>query len=147
MRSRRDQVQAHAYMVGRLTCALVHAEPDAPETPMRRTTLGSFGGLVIGAILVAVFLVWGLILPGGKAGALTSGTLIVASQTGSRYLYLGGVLSPVLNWASARLLLGGQPKVQMVRDSALADVPQGPPLGIVGAPDALPPAPARRWSR
>jgi ESX secretion system ATPase EccB len=142
MKTRRDQVQAHAYMVGRLTCALVHAEPDAAETPMRRTTLGSFGGLVIGAILVAGFLVWGLIFPGGKAGALTSGTLIVAKQTGSRYLYLGRVLRPVLNWASARLLLGGKPQVQMVPDAVLADVPQGPPLGIVGAPDALPPSPA-----
>jgi type VII secretion protein EccB len=140
MKSRRDQVHAHAYMLGRLTCALVHAEPDAAETPMRRTTLGSFGGLVIGAILVAVFLVWGLIFPGGKAGALTSGTLIVADQTGSRYLYLGGVLRPVLNWASARLLLGGEPQVKMMPDAALADLRQGPPLGIVGAPDTLPAA-------
>jgi type VII secretion protein EccB len=127
-------------MVGRLTSALVHAEPDAAETPMRRMTLGSFGGLMIGALLVAGFLVWGLIFPSGKAVALTSGTLIVTKSTGSRYLYLGGMLRPVLNWASARLLLGGQPQVQAVPDASLASTPQGPPLGIVGAPDSLPPA-------
>jgi type VII secretion protein EccB len=142
MNSRRDQVQAHAYMVGRLTCALVHAEPDAAETPMRRTTLGSFGGLMIGALLVAGFLVFGLIFPGGKASALTPGELIVSSQTGTRYLYLSGVLRPVLNWASALLLLGGQPKVQVVSGSSLSGIPEGPPLGIVGAPDSLPSASA-----
>jgi len=146
MKSRRDQVQAHAYMVGRLTCALVHAEPDAAETPMRRVTLGSFGGLMIGALLVAGFLVWGLIFPGGKASGLTSGTLIVSSQTGTRYLYLGGVLRPVLNWASALLLMGGQPKIQVVSGSSLTGIPQGPPLGIVGAPDSLPPASADHGS-
>jgi type VII secretion protein EccB len=142
MNSRRDQVQAHAYMVGRLTCALVHAEPDAPETPMRRTRVGAFGGLVIGALLVAGFMVWGLIFPGGRASALASGTLIVGKQTGTRYIYIGRALWPVLNWASARLLLGGQPQVQMVPDSSLASIPHGQPLGIVGAPDSLPSASA-----
>jgi type VII secretion protein EccB len=140
MRSRRDQVQAHAYMVGRLTCALTHAEPDAPETPMRRTRLGWFAGLIIGAIAVAVCLIVGLIFPSGKGGALASGELLVSSSTGGRYIYLGKTLRPVLNWASALLLLNGQPQVDTVSQAALSNVPQGPPLGIVGAPDTLPAA-------
>jgi type VII secretion protein EccB len=142
MRSRRDQVQAHAYMVGRLTCALMHAEPDAPETPMRRTRVGWFAGLMIGAIGVAVCLVVGLIFPSGKGGGLSSGDLLVSSQTGGRYIYLGKSLRPVLNWASALLLLNGQPQVDTVSQTALGKVPQGPPLGIVGAPDSLPAAAA-----
>jgi type VII secretion protein EccB len=44
----------------------------------------------------------------------------------------------VLNWASARLLLGGQPQVKTVPDASLASIPVGPALGIVGAPDSLP---------
>jgi type VII secretion protein EccB len=140
VRSRRDQVQAHAYVVGRLTSALVHAEPDAPESPMRRTTLGSFGGLMIGALLVAAFLVWGFISPVGKASALTAGELVMVKETGARYIYANQQLHPVLNWSSALLLLGGNPTMKSVSAASLAGVPPGPPLGIVGAPDSLPAA-------
>ena len=140
MKSRRDQVHAQAYVVGRLTSALVHAEPDAPESPMRRTTLGSFGGLMIGALLVAGFLVWGLISPASKATALTAGEFVMVNETGARYIYVGRQLRPVLNWSSALLLLGGNPKLTSVSAASLAGVPQGQPLGIVGAPDALPAA-------
>jgi type VII secretion protein EccB len=136
MRSRRDQVQAHAYVLGRLSSAMVHGEPDAFEPPMRRTTTGAFGGLMIGALGVAAFLI------ASKAVSLTAWDLIVVPQTGARYIYTGAELLPVLNWSSARLLLGGSPKVQNVSASALASVPQGTPLGIVGAPDALPSAAA-----
>ena len=139
MRSRRDQVQAHAYVVGRLTAALVHGEPDAPESPMRRTTLGSFGGLMVGALALAGFLIWGLISPASKAAALTAGELVMVKQTGARFIYVGGKLRPVLNWASAELLLSGKATVQAVTAAQLAGVPQGPPLGIAGAPDILPP--------
>jgi type VII secretion protein EccB len=138
MQSRRDQVHAHAYMVGRLTSALVHAEPDAPESPMRRILLGSFGGLLIGALAIAGFMIWGLIAGGSTAAKLTAGALIEAKETGSRYIYVGGVLRPVLNLASVRLLLGGQPTIQTVPQATLAALPQGRPLGISGAPDTLP---------
>src|SRR5260370_18753554 len=140
MRSRRDQVHAHAYVMGRLTSAFVQAEPDAPESPLRRTSLGSFGGLMIGALLVAGFLIWGLIFPGSKAGALTAGELVVVKQTGARYIYAGRELRPVPNWSSARLLLNGNPQLKFVSATSLAGLQKGPPLGIAGAPDALPAA-------
>src|SRR5260370_7961549 len=81
MRSRRDQVQAHAYVVARLTSALVHGEPDAPESPLRRTGLGSFGGLLLGTLLVAACLVWGLISTGRKPALLPAGELPMSKKT------------------------------------------------------------------
>src|SRR5450755_113606 len=140
MRSRRDQVQAHAYMVGRLTSALVHAEPDAPESPLRRTGLGSFGGLLVGALIVAAFMVWGLISPGSKASALTAGELLLVKETGTRFIYAGSELHPVLNYSSALMLTGGDATMTSVSSSALNGIPQGQPLGILGAPDQLPAA-------
>jgi type VII secretion protein EccB len=140
MRSRRDQVQAHAYMVGRLTSALVHAEPDAPESPLRRTGLGSFGGLLVGALIVAAFMVWGLISPGSKASALTAGELLLVKETGTRFIYAGNELHPVLNYSSALMLTGGDATMTSVSASALNGIPQGQPLGILGAPDQLPAA-------
>ena len=140
MRSRRDQVQAHAYVVSRLTSALVHGEPDAPESPLRRTGLGSFGGLLLGTLLVAAFLVWGLISAGHEPAALAAGELVMAKETGARYLYAGRELRPVLNWSSALLLTGGNTAMTVVPAATLASLPQGQPVGIVGAPDTLPAA-------
>ncbi len=138
MRSRRDQVQAHAYVVSRLTSALVHGDPDAPESPLRRTGLGTFGGLLLGTLAVAAFLVWGLISAGDKPAALTAGELVMAKETGARYVYAGHELRPVLNWSSALLLTGGNTAMTAVPAAALAGIPQGQPVGITGAPDTLP---------
>jgi type VII secretion protein EccB len=140
MRSRRDQVQAHAYVVSRLTSALVHGEPDAPESPLRRTGLGTFGGLLLGTLVLAAFLVWGLISAGNKPAALTAGELVMAKETGARYVYAEHELWPVLNWSSALLLTGGNTALTVVPAATLAGIPQGQPLGIVGAPDTLPAA-------
>ena len=140
MRSRRDQVQAHAYVVGRLTSALVHGEPDSPESPLRRTGLGSFGGLLLGTLMVAAFLVWGLISAGSKTAAMTAGELIMAKETGARYIYAGHELRPVLNWSSALLLTGGNAAMTVVPAASLTGIPQGQPVGIVGAPDTMPAA-------
>lgn len=142
MKSRRDQVQAHAYVVGRLTSALVHGEPDAPESPTRRTTLGSFGGLMLATLAVAGFLIWGLISPSKAAATFTAGELVMVKETGSRYIFARHELHPVLNWASALLLLNGNSAIKAVSAASLASakVPQGQPLGIVGAPDSLPAA-------
>jgi type VII secretion protein EccB len=140
MRSRRDQVQAHAYVVSRLTCALVHGEPDAQESPLRRTGLGTFGGLLLGTLAVAAFLVWGLISTSGKPVALTAGELVMAKETGARYIYAGHELRPVLNWSSAMLLTAGNTAMTAVPAATLAGLAQGQPVGIVGAPDSLPAA-------
>ncbi len=40
MRSKRDQVQAHTFMMGRLTSGMLLADPDAPESPLGRTSRG-----------------------------------------------------------------------------------------------------------
>jgi type VII secretion protein EccB len=138
MQSRRDLVQAHAYVVGRLVSALVRADPDASETPSRRNTVGWFSGLLVAAILIAGFAIFGLIFPGGGHKWMKPGALVVEKETGNRYVYLGAQLRPVLNTASVRLLLNGSPPLLRVARASLAGVPHGQPIGIVGAPDALP---------
>jgi type VII secretion protein EccB len=139
MTSRRDQVQAYGFVQGRLTSALVHGEPDAAEPPMRRTRSAMLGGVMLGLLGIAGFLLWGLISPVNKAAAApTAGDLIVVSQTGATYIDGGGKLFPVLNWSSARLLLDGSPEVENETAAAIAGMPRGATLGLVGAPDSLP---------
>src|SRR6266511_3046287 len=138
MHTRRDQVQAHTFMVGRLVSALLRGEPDLATPPLRRTTVGLLVGCILGVIAVGGFAVYGIIRPSQSTAWRHPGTLIVDRQTGTRYVLAGGRLHPVLNYASARLLLGRSMTVALVPADTLAAVPRGGPVGIPGAPDALP---------
>ncbi len=140
MQSRRDQVQAHLFVMSRLSSGMLRAEPDTPDTPTGRTTRGAVTGLVLGVLVGLGVAVFGMMKPGGNTGWAKPGTLVVVNESGARFLYLGGVLRPVLNQTSAKLLTGDQLKVDQVGLASLSGVARGGPLGIVGAPDALPPA-------
>ncbi|MGW3150331.1 type VII secretion protein EccB [Streptomyces sp. NPDC001177] len=138
MHSKRDQVQAHLFLMGRLTSSMLRADPDAPESPQGRTNRGVAISLLIAVILSAGAFVFGLISPGTKDSWHSSGALIVDQDTGSRYLYLDGRLRPVRNYASVLLLGGGGLKSTTVHTSSLQGTAHGTPVGIPGAPDALP---------
>ncbi|CAN3979134.1 type VII secretion protein EccB [Kitasatospora purpeofusca] len=141
MQSRRDQVQAHLFVMSRVAAGVLRAEPDAPDTPVGRTNRGAAIGLAVALLIGAGAGVYGLIKPGGATGWKQPGTLVVVKESGARYVFAGGLLHPVLNEASARLLAGDQLKVDQVSARSLDGAPRGTPVGIVGAPDGLP-APA-----
>src|SRR5690349_11513318 len=123
MYSRRDQADAHAFLVGRLIAAVLRTEPDARDRPLRRTSVGMLGGVAIGVLVVAAVVAIGLFTGsgngtgigsvgagmgiGGPKGWRKPGTLIVDKDNGNRYLLIGDQLRPVLNYASARLLVRG----------------------------------------
>ncbi|MEW2168177.1 type VII secretion protein EccB [Streptomyces sp. NPDC007084] len=137
MDSKRDQVQAHMFMMGRLTSGMLRADPDSAESPQGRTNRGIVIGIVIAVIVAAGAFVIGLISPGTKGGWREDGTLVVNKDTGSRYLYLSGRLRPLRNYTSAKLLLGKDAKTVSVGTKSLAGTPHGAPVGIPGAPDTL----------
>lgn len=139
MDNKRDQVQAHMFMMGRLTSGMLRADPDAAESPQGRTNRGIMWGLIIGAVVAAGAFVLGLISPApSKGGWREDGTVVVEKETGSRYLYLSGRLRPLRNYASAKLLLGADMKVETIKASELAGTPYGAAVGIPGAPERLP---------
>ncbi|MFE2413403.1 type VII secretion protein EccB [Kitasatospora sp. NPDC059408] len=140
MQSRRDQVQAHLFVVSRLASGMLRAEPDAADTPTGRTTRGAVTGLALGVLIGLGAAVYGVMVPGGDTAWAKPGTLVMVKETGARYLYVGGQLHPVLNDTSAKLVAGEQMAVEEVSRASLADTPRGAPVGIAGAPDGLPPA-------
>ncbi|MET8635069.1 type VII secretion protein EccB [Streptomyces sp. NPDC004096] len=140
MQSKRDQVQAHAFVMSRLTSGMLLADPDAPESPLGRTTRGVVIGTVIAVVIAAAAVVYGLINPGGNDSWRTANSLIVNKETGGRFLYVGGRLRPVRNYASALLIGGADLKTTDVRTASLRDTPVGAPVGIPGAPDSVPEA-------
>lgn len=138
MHSQRDQVQAHRFVMDRVTSGILRVEPDALRTPTSRTLRGSIGGLILGVLLCIGAGVYGLVKPGGTTGWAKNGTLVVAKDTGAAYFYMNNALHPVLNETSAKLLAGTQMTVDDVTSSQLLGAPLGAPVGIVGAPAALP---------
>jgi type VII secretion protein EccB len=139
VQTRRDQLQAHVFVVTRLVSALMRADPDQPERPLRRTATGGVAGLAVAVVILAASTVYHLSGQGGAQAWQQAGAIIVDKGTGTRYVYLGGVLRPALNYASARLAAGGaQAQVRMVSGKMLDSVPHGRPVGIPGAPDQLP---------
>ncbi|MFI1829717.1 type VII secretion protein EccB [Streptomyces sp. NPDC020412] len=140
MQNKRDQVQAHMFLMGRLTSGMLRSDPDAPESPQGRTNRGIAIGIIV-AVLVAVgAFVVGLVSPGKQNSWKTSGDLIVDKATGARYLHLDGRLRPVRNYASAKLLGGAKLSTTTVSTGSLKGTPRGTPVGIEGAPDELPSA-------
>ncbi|KUO05525.1 type VII secretion protein EccB [Streptomyces caeruleatus] len=140
MQNRRDHVQAHRFAVGRLVSALVAGDPGPVEVPMRRGHLGMQFGALVAVLLAAGFAVYGLMSPGASTAWRSPGSIIVEKETGNRYVYLGKQLYPMANYASALLVTGGRGKVISVSRDSLDGVRRGPQLGILGAPDVVPPA-------
>lgn len=139
MQNRRDQVQAHMFIMGRLTSGLLRTDLDAPESPVGRTNRGLVIGVVVAVLVAAGAFVFGLISPGTKGAWQVSGALIIDKDTGSRYLYADGELHPVLNYASALLLVGSANlSTTTVGNASLRHAPRGGAVGISGAPDTLP---------
>ncbi|KAA0942288.1 type VII secretion protein EccB [Streptomyces apricus] len=140
MQSKRDQVHAHTFLMGRLSSSLLMADPDAPESPLGRTTRGVVFGVLVTVLIGAGATVYGLLRPGGNDGWRDGEHLVVNRDTGARYLWTGtdGVLHPVRNYASAKLIGGSDLPTADVRTPSLRGVPVGAPVGIPGAPDAVP---------
>lgn len=141
MRTRRDQVQAYRFVLRRIVAALLSSEPESPEQPMRRLGLTLVASTMLAAVILAAVGVYGLVT--NQSAPLEENTLVIERETHARYVYMNGRLHPVLNYASARLVLGAaQPAERTMSRAALEDLVRGPTVGIPGAPDGLPEADA-----
>jgi type VII secretion protein EccB len=112
-------------------------DADAIQTPTRRFSLAMFAGAMVGIILMAVFGVIGFLHPSSNDKWQRPGVIVVQKGTATRFLYLNGSLRPILNLASARLLVGADAGIVKASAASLSSVPHGPAIGILGAPDTL----------
>ena len=137
MVSRRDQFQAYRFLTRRYAAALLSDDSDSVEGPMRRISGSATASVMVALLVLAAVGLFGLLRPGGATSWKDGKSLIVEKETGTRYVYLAGTLHPVINYASARLILHGGAVVEVSHDS-LDGTPRGVPVGIPGAPDYLP---------
>jgi len=136
----KDSLQAYRFMNRRVRAALLEGDAESNTRPLARLGTGSYAGIFVTIALLAIFGIIGVLKPGGSTAWQEPGAFIVEEETGARYVYLDGVLHPVLNYSSARLLLGGRLHVVNVSVRSLESAPHGPVIGIPLAPDSLPDA-------
>ena len=140
LQTRKDLLQAHRLMTKRAALALLQAEPDPPDQPLRRLNVAAFSSVLVAVIVAAVFGIWGLVAPGNAGGLTAPDTLLIDQATGTPFVPCQhGKLCPVVNYASARLALNtAAPNQREVSQASLARYPRGPEIGIEGLP--VPPA-------
>ncbi|GAA3759708.1 type VII secretion protein EccB [Streptomyces tremellae] len=162
MASRRDELNAYTFAKKRTVASFLQPSPTGTEEGAPRPLRAVVPSLVVGALVLAGFGALGMFKPTApkdwdKPGA----NVIVGKQSTTRYVVLTTgtgkdgqtLLHPVLNLASARLLLDpDQFSVVQVDDKVLdaGKPPRGAILGIPYAPDRLPSATEagtpKRWA-
>ncbi|MFJ7497765.1 type VII secretion protein EccB [Streptomyces sp. NPDC097727] len=162
MASRRDELNAYTFAKKRTVAAFLQPSPTGTEEGAPRPLRAVLPSVVVGALILAGFGAFGMFKPTAPKGWDKPGTnVIVGKKSTTRYVVLTTgkgkkkktLLHPVLNLASARLLLNPQNyDVIQVADEVLdaGKPPRGPILGIPYAPDRLPEAKdagtAKRWA-
>ena len=138
MATKNDLIEAQSFSRRRLLTAFVSGAPGGKELEPAAPLRAVFTAIALTAAVLLVGLFWGLIQPGLPKG-WEDGRLILVKDTGARYVTIDSVLHPVINTASARLLIpSNEFRVISTDQRALEGVELGSTLGIVGAPDALP---------
>ncbi|MFI6645546.1 type VII secretion protein EccB [Streptomyces sp. NPDC050504] len=158
MASRQDELNAYTFAKRRLVAQFLQPGSSGSEEGAPRPLRAVLPGAVVAVVVLAVFAAWGMFKPVAPRNWSEVGeNVIIADKSTTRYVVLrtGGrkQLHPVLNMASARLLLdpdkGGVIKVE---EEVLDDgrIPHGATLGIPYAPDRLPgpdeAGAAKRWA-
>jgi type VII secretion protein EccB len=138
MVARYEQVRAYRFVTRRIVSAMLSGEPESTELPVRRLGMSLFGSLLVGMIVLAVVGIYGFINPSG--GKPAESDIVIERESGARFVFIEGRLHPVLNFTSARLIIGSpSPKVRTMSHKSLANLPVGLPVGIRDAPDPPPP--------
>ena len=142
MASKKDLIDAQTYSRRRLLAAFTSGAPGGKEVEPSSSLKSVIGGVVLAAMVLVAGVFWGFIKPTLEPGWETN-TLVMVGDTGARYLSVDGTLHPVQNATSARLLVpADQYSVVSVDSAEIAEIPVGPGIGIVGAPDDVPAADA-----
>ncbi|WP_309051438.1 type VII secretion protein EccB [Streptomyces sp.] len=148
MATRRDELNAYSFARKRTVAAFLQPSPHGSEEGAPRpfkTVLPSIG---VATLIVIGFGAWGMLSPTAPKGWDEEGkNILVGSESTTRYVLVRTKgedkpsLHPVLNLASAKLLLkGDNPQVIKITESVLdeSEYSMGATVGIPFAPDRLP---------
>lgn len=131
----RLQVTAHYFWNRRNAAALSHHGVRLDYDPEQRRLSALILGFSLTVVAVALAALMGYIKPAGQVGR---SQILADRDTGAIYVMVAGRLHPALNLISARLIAGEAANPTFVKAAELEKYPQGPTVGIVGAPTQMP---------
>ncbi|WP_343600165.1 type VII secretion protein EccB [Mycobacterium sp.] len=134
-RTSRLDVSGYLFVLRRVERALLRREVPAGDDPVHAPAWSLLAGLALTTVLAAGCAVLAVLRPHGSLG---DAPIVMARESGALYVRLGDTLHPVLNLASARLIVQSDSDPRPVAESELRATKRGPLLGIPGAPQSLP---------
>lgn len=129
-----EQVSAWRFLRHRISVGIGRRNVRLVHDPSKNSAASLLVGFVASVAIVGVCAIVAFIKPIGQIG---KSEFVEARGGGGMYVEVGGVMHPVLNKASARLITGQPNDPTMVPMSEILKAPVGPILGIQGAPDDL----------
>ena len=130
----RLHISGYRFLRRRVECALLGRDVRAVNEPIRAPAQSLMAGLVLAIILLAGCAVLAVLRP---QPATANAPILMGKQSGALYVRLSDTLHPVLNLASARLIMKINADPLPTPESQLAHIKRGPLLGIPGAPQYL----------
>jgi len=97
----KSQVQAYRFVLRRMEHALVRKDAVMLHDPMRTQVRATVVGVVLGVLGLAGFALFSLF---SHSDSLGDNAIVTAKDSGTMFVRVDGVLHPVTNLASARLI-------------------------------------------
>lgn len=129
----RLHVSGYRFLVRRMEHALLRGDIGMLH-PIRAQSISLVVGCGIAAVVVAVCAVMAFLRPNTPVG---DSAIVMSRESGALYVRTDGILHPVANLASARLIVGNAAKPQLVNAAGIDSAKRGSLLGIPGAPDVI----------
>ncbi|ASL18361.1 type VII secretion protein EccB [Mycobacterium intracellulare] len=131
----KTQLSGHRWQNNRLEKAMLCRDTKDTETPHRNQSMAMSMGIASMVLLCVIGFVVAKISP---QSAQRNAKFIVTAS-GGLYIQYGQKFHPVLNLASARLILNSPESAKPVKDSVLDTRGRGQTMGIYQAPEMLTP--------
>lgn len=135
------QVGGYRFLVRRMEHALIRRDVRMLHDPMKSQSRALAVGVVVACVGLAGCAALALFRPQDKIG---DASIVVGKDSAAMFVEVDETFHPVLNLASARLIVGKPDDPLTVKESELAARPRGALVGIPGAPSALPHDPGGR---
>lgn len=122
-----EQVSAWRFLRHRISVGIGRRNVRLVHDPSKNSAASLLVGFVASVAIVGVCAIVAFIKPIGQIG---KSEFVEARGGGGMYVEVGGVMHPVLNKASARLITGQPNDPTLVPMSEILKAPVGPILGI-----------------
>ncbi|WP_099041622.1 type VII secretion protein EccB [Mycobacterium neglectum] len=139
----RAQVNGYRFLIRRLEHALIRGDSRMIHDPMRGQMRALIVGVVIAVLITGASGVLAFFKPAPNLG---DAQILLSKSSGAVFVKIGDRVHPVLNLASARLIVGTNESPKEVDDKFLNPLPRGATVGIIGAPTSIRPPDATAMS-